>query len=114
VSAREGRGNAPPPARAPSLSLTRTKRPPTPSSKTKHARKHSERELAAVKIDKGDVAVLAEQVEADAKAAERRLREHGGDLAAALRSYLLPSRPLRPRAAAAAAAAPAPAAAAAV
>ena len=32
--------------------------------------------------------MLAEQVEVDAKAAERRLRECGGDLARALRSYL--------------------------
>jgi hypothetical protein len=37
------------------------------------------------------VAVLAREAEADAKTAERRLREHGGDLAAALRSYLLPA-----------------------
>lgn len=50
-----------------------------------------ERELASVKISKEDVEVLAEQAEVDAKQAERRLRESGGDLAAALRSYLLPA-----------------------
>ncbi len=60
---------------------------------------NSERELASVKISKDDVEVLAEQVEVDAKAAERRLRECGGDLARALRSYLPP--PPAPTAAAA-------------
>lgn len=49
---------------------------------------HSERELAAVKVSADDVKVLAAEAEVDAKAAERRLRECGGDLEAALESYL--------------------------
>jgi NACalpha-BTF3-like transcription factor len=39
-------------------------------------------------INKEDVDVIALEAEVDKKAAERRLREHGGDLAAALKSYL--------------------------
>jgi NACalpha-BTF3-like transcription factor len=58
-----------------------------PNTKTK-TKNNSERELASVKISKEDVEVLAEQVEVDAKAAERRLRECGGDLGKALRSFL--------------------------
>lgn len=54
----------------------------------KTKKQNSERELASVKISKEDVEVLAEQVEVDAKAAERRLRECGGDLGKALRSFL--------------------------
>lgn len=66
--------------------------PPRLSPGNKKNIKNSERELASVKISKDDVEVLAEQVEVDAKVAERRLRECGGDLARALRSYL-PSAP---------------------
>lgn len=69
------------------------RRPPPPKKQQHHHRNdNSERELAAVKIAKEDVEVLAEQVEVDAKAAERRLRECGGDLGRALKSYL-PSAP---------------------
>lgn len=64
--------------------LSLQQHPSTP----KTTQTNSERELASVKVAKEDVDVLAEQVEVDAKAAERRLREHGGDLAAALTSYL--------------------------
>ena len=46
------------------------------------------RELAKVKIDAADVAVIVSEMEVEKKAAELRLREHGGDLAAALRSYV--------------------------
>jgi NACalpha-BTF3-like transcription factor len=34
-----------------------------------------------------DVDVIATEMEVDKKLAERRLREHGGDLAAALKSF---------------------------
>jgi NACalpha-BTF3-like transcription factor len=39
-------------------------------------------------VSADDVKVLATEAEVDAKAAERRLRECGGDLEAALASYL--------------------------
>ena len=50
---------------------------------------HREKELAAVKISKEDVDVIASEFEVDKKLAERRLREHKGDLVAALKSFLL-------------------------
>lgn len=43
-----------------------------------------EKALAAVKVADADVAVLAQELELDKKAADRRLREHGGDLKKAL------------------------------
>jgi NACalpha-BTF3-like transcription factor len=46
-----------------------------------------ERELAAVKIDLLDVKTIASEFEIDVKAAERRLREHKGDVVAALKSF---------------------------
>ncbi len=48
----------------------------------------SERELAAVKVAAADVEVLAVELEMDKKAAERSLREAGGDLRRALEAYL--------------------------
>jgi hypothetical protein len=47
-----------------------------------------ERELAAVKVAPGDIDLLAAEAEVDKKQAERRLRECGGSLVEALKSYL--------------------------
>ena len=49
---------------------------------------HRERELAAVKVAAADIDVIATEAEVDKKLAERRLREHGGDLLEALKSFL--------------------------
>ena len=46
------------------------------------------KELAKVKIDQADVALIVQQIEVEKKAAEMRLREHGGDVVSALRSYV--------------------------
>lgn len=48
----------------------------------------SERKLAAVKVVQEDIDALAVEAEVDKKAAERRLREHDGNLVAALKSYM--------------------------
>ena len=53
-----------------------------------HARR--ERELAALKISKGDIDAIASEFELDAKTAERRLREHRGNLRQALEALLQP------------------------
>lgn len=70
--------------------MCRPKEPPPifPLAPPPTAPRHRERELAAVKVAPGDVDLLAAEAEVDKKAAERRLREHGGDLVAALKSYL--------------------------
>ena len=47
-----------------------------------------ERELAKVKVDRGDVDLLVNELELDRRGAERRLKERAGDLRAALESYL--------------------------
>ncbi|KAL9268991.1 Huntingtin-interacting protein K-like protein [Drosera capensis] len=47
-----------------------------------------EKELAAVKINAGDVDIIANELELDKKVAERTLREHKGDVVAAIRSLL--------------------------
>ncbi|VFQ61024.1 unnamed protein product [Cuscuta campestris] len=47
-----------------------------------------ENELAAVKINAGDVDVIANELEVDRKVAERTLREHKGDAVAAIRHLL--------------------------
>ena len=53
------------------------------------ALKAREKELAAVKLsDPADVELVAAELELDKKAAERRLREHGGDVLAALRTFV--------------------------
>eukprot|EP00227_Mantoniella_beaufortii_P021500 CAMPEP_0197588662 /NCGR_PEP_ID=MMETSP1326-20131121/9863_1 /TAXON_ID=1155430 /ORGANISM="Genus nov. species nov., Strain RCC2288" /LENGTH=127 /DNA_ID=CAMNT_0043153511 /DNA_START=174 /DNA_END=554 /DNA_ORIENTATION=- len=46
------------------------------------------KELAKVKINAADVMLIVAEVEVDKKAAEMRLRENGGDVVAALRSYV--------------------------
>lgn len=48
-----------------------------------------ERELAAVKVESGDVELIAAEFEIEKKAAERHLREAGGDVKAALRSLAM-------------------------
>lgn len=55
---------------------------------SKDAERQRERELAAVKVAAADVEVLATELELDKKAAERSLREAGGDLRRALEAYL--------------------------
>jgi len=47
-----------------------------------------EKDLAAVKIAAADVDVIVAECEVERRAAERRLREHGGNLYDALKSYL--------------------------
>ena len=46
------------------------------------------RELAAVKVQKEDVDLIALEFEVDKKLAERRLREHGGNVKSTLISFL--------------------------
>jgi hypothetical protein len=55
---------------------------------SKEAQRQREKELAAVKIVKEDVDVIALEFEMDKKAAERRLRECNGILHDALKSLL--------------------------
>lgn len=47
-----------------------------------------DRALAAVKIKAEDVEVIVREFELDAKTAERRLREHDGDLPATLAALI--------------------------
>ena len=47
-----------------------------------------ERALAAVKISQEDVGIIATEFEVDKKKAELRLREHDGNVVAALESFL--------------------------
>eukprot|EP00878_Enallax_costatus_P004447 GHUV01004687.1.p1 GENE.GHUV01004687.1~~GHUV01004687.1.p1 ORF type:complete len:113 (+),score=45.50 GHUV01004687.1:171-509(+) len=54
----------------------------------KEAQLKRERELAAVKVAAADIDVIATEAEVDKKLAERRLREHGGNLLEALKSFL--------------------------
>ena len=46
------------------------------------------KELLAVKIQKEDVDIITQEYEVDRKLAERRLREHSGNLKDALVSFL--------------------------
>ncbi|GAX78789.1 hypothetical protein CEUSTIGMA_g6226.t1 [Chlamydomonas eustigma] len=55
---------------------------------SKEAMQLREKELAAVKINKEEVDIITSEFEMDKKSAERRLREHGGNLHAALASLL--------------------------
>lgn len=55
---------------------------------SKEAQVLREKELAAVKISKEDVDVLAAEFEIDKKLAERKLREAGGSLKTALYNLL--------------------------
>ncbi|CAH9097699.1 unnamed protein product [Cuscuta europaea] len=47
-----------------------------------------EKELAAVKIDAAHIDIIANELEVDKKFAERTLREHKGDVIAAIRHLL--------------------------
>ncbi|GBG65566.1 hypothetical protein CBR_g51449 [Chara braunii] len=47
-----------------------------------------ERELAAVRINGADVDIIVSELELEKKVAESMLREHKGDVVAALRSFL--------------------------
>lgn len=47
-----------------------------------------DRELAAVKINQADVEIIVAEIEVDQKQADRRLREHNGNVVEALMSYL--------------------------
>lgn len=47
-----------------------------------------ERELAAVKVDAADVALLQSELELEKEQADRMLRVYGGDARAALRAYV--------------------------
>ncbi len=48
-----------------------------------------EKELAAVKLgNPADIDLVASELELDKKVAERRLREHGGDVLQALRTFV--------------------------
>lgn len=53
-----------------------------------NAMKLREKELAAVKINAGDIDIIADELEMDKKVAERTLREHKGDAVAAVRHLL--------------------------
>ena len=46
------------------------------------------KELASVKINAADVELIVTEIEVDLKAADRRLREHGGNVSSALRSFI--------------------------
>ncbi|ACO63269.1 predicted protein [Micromonas commoda] len=56
--------------------------------KEKEAEAARLKELMAVKISQEDVATIVGEIEVEKKAAEMRLREHGGDVVAALKSYV--------------------------
>ncbi len=47
-----------------------------------------ERELAAVKVQADDINTIALEFELDKRSAERRLREHNGDVVATLKALL--------------------------
>ncbi len=47
-----------------------------------------DKKLAAIKVNKEDVDIIAAEFELDTKTADRRLREHSGDLVEALQSFL--------------------------
>ena len=49
---------------------------------------YRDKQLAAVKVSKEDVAIIAAEFELDTKTADRRLREHSGSLVEALQSFL--------------------------
>lgn len=49
---------------------------------------HRDKELAAVKVTAADVEIIMSELEVDQKQADRRLREHQGNVMAALQSFL--------------------------
>ncbi|KAK9803627.1 hypothetical protein WJX72_006829 [[Myrmecia] bisecta] len=56
--------------------------------KNREAQRLREKELAAVKVNPADIDIFASEFELDKKTAERRLREHKGDLRQALEACL--------------------------
>eukprot|EP00879_Flechtneria_rotunda_P003227 GHRR01003450.1.p2 GENE.GHRR01003450.1~~GHRR01003450.1.p2 ORF type:complete len:112 (+),score=33.45 GHRR01003450.1:199-534(+) len=54
----------------------------------KEAQYRKEKELAAVKVTQADIDAIATEAEVDKKLAERRLREHNGNLREAFKSFL--------------------------
>uniref|UniRef100_A0A7S3BM35 Nascent polypeptide-associated complex subunit alpha-like UBA domain-containing protein n=1 Tax=Haptolina ericina TaxID=156174 RepID=A0A7S3BM35_9EUKA len=54
----------------------------------REAERERERELAAVAIDQADVALIAEEMELDKEVAERKLREHRGDVVQTLNTLV--------------------------
>ena len=77
---------ADPTASAEGLTLAHICRPM--DVKEKEAMTAREGELSKVKVAAADVAIIVSEMEVETKAAEQRLREHGGDIVAALRSYV--------------------------
>lgn len=56
--------------------------------KEQEEKRKREKELAKVKVNKEDVQAIVREMEVDSDVAERRLKEHNGDVVAALMSYL--------------------------
>ncbi|KAL3157748.1 hypothetical protein ABBQ32_012172 [Trebouxia sp. C0010 RCD-2024] len=54
----------------------------------REAQRLRDKQLAAVKVNKEDVNIIAAEFELDTKTADRRLREHSGNLVEALQSFL--------------------------
>lgn len=54
----------------------------------REAQRRRDTQLAAVKVNKADVDIIAAEFEVDSKTADRRLREHQGNLLEALQSFL--------------------------
>ena len=52
------------------------------------AARQREKELSSVRVAKEDIDVITKEIEVDKKVAERRLREHGGNLREALLSFI--------------------------
>lgn len=63
--------------------------PPPPSLHPTNTLPRPHRELAAVKVSPDDVAYIVQELEVDKAKAEHRLKQHKGDVVAALRSLLL-------------------------
>ena len=80
-----------PPARPPACSrlpIGPPTHPPASAELSLPAWICRDKELAAVKVQPGDVDLIAAEFEIDRKKAELRLRECGGDVRAALASFL--------------------------
>lgn len=54
----------------------------------REAQRLRDKKLAAIKVNKEDVDTIAAEFELDTKTADRRLREHSGNLVEALQSFL--------------------------
>eukprot|EP01023_Acetabularia_acetabulum_P057634 TRINITY_DN6722_c0_g1_i2.p5 TRINITY_DN6722_c0_g1~~TRINITY_DN6722_c0_g1_i2.p5 ORF type:complete len:110 (-),score=29.22 TRINITY_DN6722_c0_g1_i2:383-712(-) len=55
---------------------------------SKEAQRKRQRELAAVKIKKGDADIIAKEFEVDIKSAELKLREAAGDVRTAILTFI--------------------------